>query len=312
MAFQLIAASLADIGLATASAQATQIGQLSSSPAATIAQDVSNTGTPLLQGLAFFGSPNTSIVVAAGGSQTFSVTLTKPGYLIDCFASIAAAATIPFCKVTFKWQDAGGATIAALQSWYLPASSVVGAAGAFRQCGQGPSRGPMLTVTVTNYDPAQALTFTYSLAQTTQHLARDDWRSIDYQGASVPGYGAYSATPTGVAFGDMAGGVLAVQNNDTLPAHTSWNLLLPLYCGIVFWQFNANSAITVSLRVPTALSQAATNTLDNDAPIWFNSSLTDVTVEVAHPRVPLYLGLSNSTAAGIPIGFMGVMVENCS
>lgn len=306
MAFQLIPASLADIGLATASAQATQIGQLSSSPAATIAQDVSNTGTPLLQGLAFFGAPNSTLTVPAAGSASFSVNFTKPGYLVDLYASIAAAAAAPWCLVEFKWQDSGGATIAALQHWYLPASST----GPWRVCGQGPTRGPMLTVTVTNYDPAKAITLTYSLAQTTQHIARDDWRAVDTTTANVAGYGTFGSTPNGLAFSDLAGGVLINQSGDTIPASTQWGFLLPLYCGVVYWQVSANSNIAVSIRTPASL---VTPVLDGNVPIWLDLTTTDVTVQVTHPRMPLVAFFQNTTASPIAgVNFMALMLENCS
>lgn len=264
-------------------------------------------GTPLVHGFNYLVQPGTTLTVAANSSQSFTLLLAHPGYVFGIWASITnAGATVPWYQVEFRWQDPAAVTIHDIQHYYLPATS----SGIYRTTGKGLTRGQLLTVTLTNYDPAFAMTFHYSFAETTQHIARDDWRTIDYQTATVPGFGAYAALPNGVAFGDMAAGSVANQNNDTLPAHTTWTQLLPLYTGLVFWQFNANAAITVSVRVPTALG--STPNIDGDSPIWFDTALTDVTVQLAHPRFPLYLDFSNTTAAGIPIGWFGVMVENAS
>lgn len=264
-------------------------------------------GTPLVNGVKFLAGPNATLAVPANTTESFSVLSSHPGYFIDIFASIAnAGATVPWYLVEFIWQDSGAATIIDIEHFYLPAAS----SGRWRTCGKGPNRGQLLTVNITNYDPTYAMTVTYSIGETTQHIARDDWRTLDYNTAVIPGFGGYSQTPNGVALGDMAAGVLAVQNNDTLPAHATWTQLLPMYTGLVYWQFNANSAITVSVRTPTALGN--TPNLDGDAPAWFDSSLTDVTINLAHPRHPYYLDFSNTTAAGIPLGWQGVMVENAS
>jgi hypothetical protein len=264
-------------------------------------------GTPLVNGVKFAAGPGATLAVPANTTKTVSMLVSHPGYFINISATIAnAGATVPWYLVEFVWQDSGGATVIDVEHFYLPAAS----SGLWLTCGKGPNRGQLLTVNITNYDPAFAMTVTYSIGETTQHIARDDWRTVNYNTAVIPGYGGYSQTPNGVALGDMAAGCLATQNNDTLPAHTTWTQLLPLYTGLVFWQFNANAAITVSVRIPTALGN--TPNLDSDSPIWFDSALTDVTVQLAHPRFPYYLDFSNTSASGIPFGWLGVMIENAS
>lgn len=264
-------------------------------------------GTPLVHGINFLAGPGATASIPANSSISFTLLCSHPGYFIDIFATVASgSSTVPFLTVTFDWMDSGQAALIDRQRYYLAASST----GPWRTCGKGPNRGQLIKVTLTNNDPSFAMTANYTIGETTQHIARDDWRTVDYATASVPGFGTLSQTPNGIALGDMAAGVLATQNNDTLPAHTTWTQLLPMYAGLVFWQFNANSAITVSVRIPTALG--STPFLDSDSPIWFDSALTDVTIQLAHPRFPLYLDFSNTTAAGIPFGWFGVMVENAS
>lgn len=264
-------------------------------------------GTALATGADILLGPAATLVVANGTTQSVMLDFTRPGYFIDVYVVVTnAAATVPFALVELVWQDNTGAATIDVEHFYLPATS----SGHFRTCGKGPVRGQRLTINVTNYDPTYSMTVHWTIGQNTQHIARDDWRSVDYTTASVPGYGAFGATPTGIATGDMATGVLAVQNNDTLPAHTTWTLLLPIYAGLVYWQFNANTAITVAVRTPTAFGSLTV--LDGDAPLWFDSSLTDVTVTLSHPRFPCYITFSNTTASGIPLGWMGIMAENAS
>jgi hypothetical protein len=265
-------------------------------------------GTPLVHGLKFLAGPNATLAVPANSTSTFNVLCSHPGYFIDIFATIASgAATVPFYKVMFTWQDSDGIAIIDEQSYYLAASST----GPWRTCGKGPTRGQLLTVTITNYDPAFALTVNYTIGETTQHIARDDWRTVDYQTASVPKYGIFGHIPTGLAKGDMAAGLLMTETNDTIPAGTSWAFLLPMYTGLVFWQFLANANIAVSVRIPTELSAAPF--IDGNAPIWLDLTLTDVTVQLAHPRIPLVVNLQNTSGAGIAgVSAMAVMVENAS
>lgn len=271
------------------------------------------TGTPdwggaaLATGADFVAGPNGTLSVPANSTKSVPLNFSRPGYFIDMAISIAnASATIPWALVEFVWKDSTGAAIIDIEHYYIPAAS----SGIWRTCGKGPVRGQMLEVNVTNYDPTYAMTVNYSIGQNTQHISRDDWRTLDYSTAYIPQYGSYVGTGNGLAVGDMATGIVAVQDNDTLPAHTTWKLLLPMYTGLVYWQFNANTAITVSVRTPTEFSSLPN--LDGDAPLWFDTSLTDVTVSLAHPRFPPYLTMSNTTASGIPLGWLGIMVENCS
>lgn len=265
-------------------------------------------GTPLVHGLNFLAGPNATLAVPANSTRSFNVLCSHPGYAIDIFATIAnAAATVPFYLVEFIWQDSGAAAIIDIEHFYLASSNT----GPWRTCGKGPTRGQLLTVNITNYDPAFAITVNYSIAETTQHIARDDWRTVDYQTARVPQYGVFANIPAGLSKGDMAAGVLMNETNDTIPAGTSWKFLAPMYTGLVFWQFLANANIAVSVRIPPELS-AAPN-IDGNSPIWLDLTLTDVTVQLTHPRIPLVINLQNTSGAGIAgVSACGLMVENAS
>lgn len=315
-----VAEQIATLGLATVAAQNTQIGQLTAVPGNTIGQEIaaqiatgsaSGTpgGTPLLHGFDFIQGPNANFNIPANGSVTTGGTFMKPAYVVGLSVTVSSGgATCPFLLVGMTWMDSTNTVELGHEKWYIPAAS----SGTYYHVGKGPVKGAHLSMKLTNLDPGFAMTATLNLLESTYPISRDDWRGVDYQTASVPGYGAYGVTPTGLAYGQMASGFLAIQNNDTLPAHTTWSFLLPLYSGPVFWQFNANTAITAAVRVPTQFNVASDNGLDGDSPAWFDTSLTDVTVEIAHPRVPLYVTFSNTTASAIPLGWQAIMVENCS
>jgi hypothetical protein len=265
-------------------------------------------GTPLVHGLNYVAGPNATQVIAHNGVFTFNALFSHPGYVVDIFATIASgAATVPFYEVEFRWMDSSAAATIDVERFYLAASST----GPWRTCGKGPTRGQLLQVTVTNLDPAFAITLNYSIAECTQHIARDDWRTVEYQAANVPQYGTFGNIPKGLAKGDLAAAVMMSETNDTIPAATSWAFLAPMYTGPVFWQFLSSANIAVSVRIPNELN-AAPN-LDGNAPIWLDLTLTDVTVQFSHPRIPLVVNLQNSSGAGIGgVSACGMIVENAS
>lgn len=265
-------------------------------------------GTPLVHGLNFLTQVGQTSNVPANSSISFTLLCSHPGYFIDIFATVASgAATVPFYSVTFDWMDSAQAVVIDRQRFYLAASST----GPWRTCGKGPTRGQLIKVTLTNYDPAFALVVNYTIGETTQHVARDDWRTVDYATASVPQFGTFGTVPSGLAKGDMAAGILQNETNDTIPAGTAWKILLPLYVGGVAWQLMAATNIAVSIRIPNELSTAPF--IDNNTPIWVDLTLTDVTVSLVHPRCPLVINLQNTSGAGIGgVSACGVMLENCS
>lgn len=265
-------------------------------------------GTPLVHGINFLTSVGQTSNVPANSSISFTLLCSHPGYFIDIFATVASgSATVPFYSVTFDWMDSNQLALIDRERFYLAASST----GPWRTCGKGPNRGQLIKVTITNYDPSFAMTANYTIGETTQHIARDDWRTVDYATANVPQFGTFANLPNGLGKGDVAACVVINETNDTIPATTSWKILLPMYVGPVTWQLLANANIAVSIRIPNELSTAPF--IDNNAPIWIDLTLTDVTVALVHPRCPLTLNMQNTTGAGIAgVSACAFAQENCS
>lgn len=265
-------------------------------------------GTPLVHGINFLTSVGQTTTVPANSSVSFTLLCSHPGYFIDTFATVASSSsTVPFYSITFDWMDSGQLALIDRQRFYLAAAS----SGTWRTCGKGPNRGQLIKVTLTNYDPSFSMTVNYTIGESTQHIARDDWRTVDYATASVPQFGTFANFPNGLSKGDLAAGILMTDTADTIGAGVSWKFLLPLYVGQVYWQLLANANIAASIRTPNELSTAPF--IDNNTPIWIDLTITDVTVALAHPRCPMVLNVQNTSGSGIAgVSMSAVMLEFCS
>lgn len=218
----------------------TQAGALIANTGLTVGQEMaaliatgSATGTaggaPLLHGARRLFTVGSQVVAASGTFSTGNITFTRPGYLIRVTCQMSAAGAVqPTVKADMSWTvAASGSPITAQEQWYLPAGSVT----AMRTNGKGPTKGDTLNITFTNGDATDTVTLFVDVWETTQHVARDDWRST----GSV-------ASAGGGAIGNQNQAGLIATDSFSVPASSSVTKNLPLYCGQAAVFVNQNSA----------------------------------------------------------------------
>lgn len=248
---------------------------------------IAATGVPLLT------APNTLInallqtVAAAGGTLVKIANFTQVGYAIQVIVNFPAAATNPFCEVTFTWSDPVSATVYDEAHYFVP-----GAAGAsgFTVLGNGPVRSSQLTVTVTNLDAAQAATVTLQVAQDSCIRTADRWywRNASDNGLAVP-------TFTVAQLPDDED-VLGILHNLTIPASSSATFLFGMAPGRTVQLDGTVGTITpasLSFKVfaqPTSVYTTAGTLIDTTpaAATWSYQFLA--------PRAPMILTVTNSSA----------------
>lgn len=186
-------------------------------------------GTPLLHGVKSVYSSGSQVIPASGTFTTPNITITKPGYLIRVTAQMSAANAVqPTVKADLSWTVAAtGTPITAQEQWYLPAASV----SAMRTDGRGPTKGDTLSIVFTNGDTVDTCTIFVNVWETTQHIARDDWRST----GSV-------ASAAGGAIANQNFANLIASDSFSVPAATTITKNLPLYCGQAAIFLNQNTA----------------------------------------------------------------------
>jgi hypothetical protein len=202
-------------------------------------------GVPLLHGydLLINDTATAHLTIAAGATAFPTVALKKPGYLISIAGEMAASGTVPFLEVTPIWYDSNVGAAAgqgySQESWWVPMSDTVATMYTY---GKGPTKGNELQLAIKNLSSQSASVYLL-LGETTQHIARDDWRSGVLTG--VPGYtSAPNQNPLGLilAGGGPAGQIFTVSQQ--------YIYLLPLYSGQAFIDFNGpgtQSELTVAV-----------------------------------------------------------------
>jgi hypothetical protein len=306
----LTAGDLEELGLATEAAQATQIaGQATTnsntgSTAANTGTIATNqfthtdgviTGVPLTHGFGTDASAASYTITA--GSESFEFfNIARTGYYVAINISIPAAATIPFLGVNMIWQSAATGLDVAQEQWYVPASST----GAVNIWGKGPTKANSLVIGFKNFDPAQTMTVTFSLYETTHHIARDDWRSS--APSAVP---AFTAPPSSDPFALvlLAAGLLSI------PGTTTRTYLLPVYAGQASFTYTTSAALN---NINLAAYDPSTSTnpfLYTAAPAA--ASLVNA-APVTLPRCATLLTLNNTAAGAVTVNLSVMALEYAS
>lgn len=283
-------------------------GALIANPGLTVAQEAaallatgSATGTaggvPLLHGFKNLTSASITVPAASSSSVTIS-TIANPGYQFSVWASYqTAAGATPFGAVQFVWKDPGTANNLGKIKWQVP---VTNPGGFLPSYGNGPIRANSVSITFTNFDAAQPVTFFYEFAQTTHHIARDDWRGE--VPVNVPGF---TSIPGADPFSLILGGGL----NINLPGNVTTTWLMPLYAGAV-WTTIEGAIATGIQFVIEAVDQATGNTevLFNVNPVPTNyvSGLAYL------PRMPCRVLAANGNAGAETINFSIMAQEYAS
>lgn len=257
-------------------------------------------GTRLIHGVNALLSA-AQVTAAGNGSASFpTVAVNRPGYLIRVDANYSGAApTNPFTAINVSWLDDTGTVTMAEEQWIIPVSI---SGTSCEISGDGPTKGQYCLITVTNLDTTVSVTVTITLLETTHHIARDDWRQMNMP--AIPGQ-------TLAPFAFPRGGILiaAVGGAFSVPAHTQFTYLLPLYAGQVWFNFLANTALQIDLITALPILQAPGNP---GIILWQDTSLTAIQIDLVTPRVPCALQVNNQSAAAITFAICGAILEFAS
>lgn len=287
----LIAQQLTAAGLATA---ANQVGAGALATAAAIATGSvggAAGGTPFLhgQGIAY---NNAAYVLAAGATQTITVTLKRPGYRISFQPGCNAASTNPTFKMQVQWWDATNSIFLDEQVYVFPGEQntnlIIG--------GSGPTVGPTLRIVLTNNDTVNPISFGsnpgITVAEVSHHIARHDFRyTYTQSGIVIPTW----FTPTGAAaeLGKL------VDGSFTINAGTSSLYLLPFYAGQAFITAQGNGAVNSNLFV--TIQSLSGNGVPGAGWIFYDNPVAAgfslVSEAITMPRTPCQLKLSNTGTA---------------
>lgn len=188
------------------------------------ANAISTTGAPPLVFKRLIDVQIGTNIPAAGtltrpASGQFS--LNQPGYEIEInMASLGA--TAPACSVELQWYDSTFGALMDDEIYYF----LSGNANGHLIHGRGPSKGDQVVVVIRNYDATSAVSFSYTLLQTSRVFTREFWKTITKAGAN-PVFPGFTATPM-----NPPANVLCAQSV-SVPASGSALFVLPLYTGTV-------------------------------------------------------------------------------
>lgn len=255
-------------------------------------------GTALVHGISTLINNQAFNVPAAGSNQTPTTKVNKPGYLIQIFGSCPATSTIPFLQVQVHWFDPTGTFHTGYDEWVIPVSNL----GDYFIVGKGPTKGGSFALIFNNPDPLQAMTVTVAFLETTHHIPRDDWRarSVD----AVPGHLTPPFSNPGANLLFNTGGAAV-----SVPATTTLTYLIPLYSGQIWFEFLA-SPTQIQVQIETA--SVIPHSMAGDAYLYENLTITDITVTITTPRVPLILKLINTGGAATNVIATATILEYAS
>ena len=260
---------------------------------------ISTTGAPLLT---LAGTLLTSTVFTLTGGQsqsTSALTVTQLGYEVRFKLSIGSTATIPFVDVTLIWTDAAGANIVAQETWMLPC----GSGANYIVTGTGPTKGSMLTVTVSNQDPAITATVTVIVLTNSRIYRRDRWIA-----------GTTVAVPTFIIpGGDPRRSILCVIDGVSVGVGVTISRLLPPYHGDVLIYCEQSG---VGAANSTAKFQVAPTGVLGTGDLWSGSPTggagTGLSVVHRFPRCCTLFSFTNSGTVSASITLKVIMLDDKS
>lgn len=296
-----VAAQIAALGLATLTAQNTQIGQLSSGVGTTIATDVSNTGAPVLHGFNELVTDVATVVpVSITPTTLATVSLKKPGYIINAMASISASATSPFVQITMTWTDSSGSNVLAIENWVFPATS---GAVPMPIIGRGQVKGPRLVISAINIDPGFSETVTITFLETSFAAQRDDWRSIYLGYTTAPTVPGYTVIQPGLTQNEIGNEAIGLAVN------TAATFLLPLYAGEIgfFAAGSLGDSLQCTIQTPPGIGEAYGGSMF----VWQNTAIPgEITGQTCIlPRCVCEVILKNGPTATQTLTFTGTLFD---
>lgn len=193
-------------------------------------------GAPLLHGVRLVYQ-NTAIAVPALGTfNSGNITFTRPGYLIRMTVQMSGAnGSMPSIRTQLSWRvNAQGGSFTSVETWYVAG----GGSQTRRTNGRGPTKGDTLQIDLTNGDAGNSATIQIQVWETTQHIARDDWRG-DNSVAGNNGQGAANDAMANI----IAQEIVSINAGATM-IHN-----LPLYAGQVDIWINQNTGAGSTFQV---------------------------------------------------------------
>lgn len=244
----------------------------------------------------------TGQVIAAAGQVTYGpFTVTSPSYGIALDAVIANTATQPVLKATVDWVDSATGLTVDEQAWYwVGTPTSPGAVGALTT-GRGPTNADTVFVTISNFDPAQAVTIDLALWQSSRIITRHDWRGIVVNGL-LPGYSVPSS--------NQQAAMLAWENSVSIGVGATFKWLCPLFAGQVLWTWNLSSNSSVAAQMFVIMPDAP----GGINPTVWNPAVpaTNGETELVFPRAPVDVQIHNGGAAAITVSWSLAMLEIAS
>lgn len=141
-------------------------------------------GTALVHGVNILDTNHTILIPANSTVTASTYTMSKPGYLIQVQPSYqATSGATPFLTVQMNWYDPTVGFHFGEEDWDV----YVGSAGSGPFItGHGVVKGAVLQIKMTNHDTAQPMVCVLDVAETTAHIAREDWR--ERVAGTIPGF----------------------------------------------------------------------------------------------------------------------------
>lgn len=249
---------------------------------------------------------STATTLAASTSITFpNILFSQPGWEVFISLGMPAATTKPFVRIQFAWQDAVSGNNVWYDEWYLAAGSILLNSNSFM--GRGPALGNQLSITIGNADPAQILTYSVSVYQTSQISAtsRADIRSNTIIGFTVPGFSIPDIS-------DPNALVLASRKAAGVAAGATDVTILPLFAGKINLYAVTSGVNDMTLSIinvgnnsltatTTALYQAAGAGIINPTGLQGG--------QIYLPRSHCSMNLKNGNAAAQQLQYQVIMSE---
>lgn len=243
---------------------------------------------------------NVVIPASNGIVPVLNVPISQPSYEVTIAANLPAGlGTVPFLSITLAWQDAAtGLTTDTEVFWVICGNGPTHIQTTYLQ---GPCRGSQLGVSIANPDPAQAVTVTYTISQTSLVFAYDRLAQPVMIGIGPIGFTYPSGNPNI--------GVLAMAA-PAIPILLSTSLLIAAWSGTALLSVDnlaGDTPITARLLDPANLYGGAVNGE------LFGASVAQGTVfnaTVALPQGPVVLKLTNNSPAQVNTPLVGLVRVN--
>jgi hypothetical protein len=271
-------------------------GTYASASPAQIAAQIQLAGIYNLSKSTLVAAQGLTVIGAAGNATPINAQpITQTGYEIGLTLQTNVAATLPGASVVLTWTDSVSGSVVSTEKWLLVASN----AAAQVYTGTGPTKGDTLSLTITNTDPVQNLTYSLTFTQNSRSYSRDDWRQT-----------TTFAIPTQASTGyDQSANIL----HDASPSivggasSTHW---FPIYAGKTSWAlFNGPNAGSF-FQINTILESGVPTQQIYQSPVVAANAPFYVSLDL--PRASCQAVITNGAGAAQTVALVGVISEQLS